>query len=143
MKDKVNIPARPFLKPAFEEWKNKELQRWTLARFNEWLADRMAGALSTMLMFYGITVLVLSILLFQAPRTPLEWVQYVVQTLFQGVALPVLAFVSKNTGQRQEKLLQETHDAVMAEMKEIKEVLVKMGRIEKEIEEIESDLNEE
>ena len=89
-------------------------------KFDEWLASKLADALATMVMFFGVTFLTLSILFFQTPRTPLEWVQYIIQTLFQGVALPVLAFVAKIEGERQRKLLQETHDTVMQEMKEIK-----------------------
>ena len=105
-------------------------------KFTDWLANKLADYLATMAMFYGVTILTLSILLFQAPRTPLEWVQYVVQTFFQGVALPVLAFVAKISGERQEKLLQETHDTVMNEMKEIKELIAKVSHIEGEEEKI-------
>lgn len=111
-------------------------------KINGWLATKMADYLATMAMFYGVTILTLSILLFQAPRSPLEWVQYAVQTFFQGVALPVLAFVAKISGEQQEKLLRETHDAVMNEMKEIKELLAKVNRIECEEEQIEVELND-
>ena len=89
-------------------------------KFKGWLANKLADYLATMAMFYGVTILTLSILLFQTPRSPLEWVQYIIQTFFQGVALPVLAFVAKISGERQEKLLQETHDTVMNEMKKSK-----------------------
>ena len=109
-------------------------------RFNEWLATKLADALATMVMFFGVTFLTLSILFFQAPKTPLEWVQYIIQTFFQGVALPVLAFVAKIEGKKQQKLLQETHDAVMSEMKEIKEMMAEMKKIEAEEKKIEAAL---
>ena len=109
-------------------------------RFNEWLATKLADALATMVMFFGVTFLTLSILFFQAPKTPLEWVQYIIQTFFQGVALPVLAFVAKIEGKKQQKLLQETHDAVMTEMKEIKEMMAEMKNIEIEEKKIEAQL---
>ena len=109
-------------------------------RFNEWLATKLADALATMVMFFGVTFLTLSILFFQAPKTPLEWVQYIIQTFFQGVALPVLAFVAKIEGKKQQKLLQETHDAVMSEMKEIKEMMAEMKNIEIEEKKIEAQL---
>ena len=109
-------------------------------KFNEWLAGKLADALATMVMFFGVTFLTLSILFFQTPKTPLEWVQYIIQTLFQGVALPVLAFVAKIEGERQRKLLQETHDTVMQEMKEIKAMMAEMGRIELEEQKIEGEL---
>ena len=108
--------------------------------FNEWFAIKLANALATMVMFFGVTFLTLSILFFQKPTTPLEWVQYIVQTFFQGVALPVLAFVAKIEGNKQQKLLQETHDAVMSEMKEIKGMMTVLNKIEVEEKKIQSEL---
>ncbi|MEI8011568.1 MAG: hypothetical protein WCI27_03670 [Candidatus Omnitrophota bacterium] len=108
--------------------------------FNEWLATKLADALATMVMFFGVTFLTMSILFFQTPRTPLEWVQYIVQTFFQGVALPVLAFVAKIEGSRQQKLLQETHDTVMLEIKELKEMMAELGKVEAEEKKIEAEL---
>ena len=109
----------------------------SVSKFNEWLATKLADALANMVMFFGVTVLTMSILFFQTPHTPLEWVQYIIQTFFQGVALPILAFVAKIEGNRQQKLLQETHDAVMDEMKEIKEMMLEMKNIEIEQKKIE------
>ncbi|MBF0618945.1 MAG: hypothetical protein HQL19_02130 [Candidatus Omnitrophica bacterium] len=108
--------------------------------FNEWIATKLADALATMVMFFGVTFLTLSILFFQTPKTPLEWVQYIIQTFFQGVALPVLAFVAKIEGARQQKLLQETHDVVMREMKEIKGMMAELHAIEVEEKKIEAAL---
>ena len=113
-----------------------------LEKINGWLATKMADYLATLAMFYGVTILTLSILLFQAPRSPLEWVQYAVQTFFQGVALPVLAFVAKISGEQQEKLLRETHDAVMKGIEGIKELLAKVNRIECEESRFEVELND-
>ncbi len=109
--------------------------------FNEWLATKLADALANMVMFFGVTFLTLSILFFQKPHSPLEWVQYIIQTFFQGVALPVLAFVAKNEGNRQQRLLQETHDTVMAEMKVIKDMMARIENIEVEEKNIEDRLN--
>lgn len=94
-----------------------------LARFNDWLADKLSDWLSTMAMFYAITFLVLLPLHWQKPQGLVAWTQYVVSVFFQGVALPVLAFVAKKAGDRQEKLLQETHDTVMEELAMIREAL--------------------
>ena len=58
--------------------------------------------------------------------------QYVIQTFFLGVALPILAFVAKIKGNKQQKLLQETHHTVMAEMKEIKEMMAELSSIKLE-----------
>ena len=110
--------------------------------FNEWFATKLADALATMVMFFGVTFLTLSILFFQTPKTPLEWVQYIIQTFFQGVALPVLAFVAKIEGNRQQKLLQETHDTVMQEIKELKEMMAELRKVEDEEKKIEAELDE-
>jgi hypothetical protein len=76
----------------------------------------MAGWLSTMAMFYAITFLVLLPLHWQRPVGMVAWAQYLVSVFFQGVALPVLAFVAKQEGDRTTRLLQETHDATMKEL---------------------------
>lgn len=94
-----------------------------LTRFNNWLANKLSGWLSTMAMFYGISFLVLAPLFFQRPDNMIGWVQYAVQSFFQGVALPVLAFVAKIEGGKQAKILQETHDAVMEELAMVREAL--------------------
>jgi len=108
--------------------------------FSEWLATKLADALANMVMFFGVTFLTLSILFFQTPHTPLEWVQYFIQTFFQGVALPILAFVAKIEGNRQRKLLQETHDTVMEEIQEIKAMMVELRNVADEEKKIEAAL---
>ena len=94
-----------------------------VTRLNNWLADKLSNWLSTMAMFYTITFLVLLPLHWQKPSGLVAWVQYSISVFFQGVALPVLAFVSKKAGDRQEKLLMETHDAVIEELDIIKRTL--------------------
>jgi hypothetical protein len=60
---------------------------------------------------------------FQHPNDLVGWVQYVVQSIFQGVALPILGYVSMKAGENQERLLNETHDTVMKELELVKEEL--------------------
>ena len=98
-------------------------------KINEWVAEKLANWLATIACLYAITFLTLTILFFQTPQTPLEWVQYSIQTFFQGVALPVLAFVAKISGTKQEKLLQETHDAVMDELSFVKDELAEIKNL--------------
>ncbi len=88
--------------------------------FNDWLGDKLSYVLSTMAMFYGITFLVIAPLFFQTPNTPVGWMQYVVSVFFQGVALPVLGYTSRKSGEVQARMLQETHDTVMKELDYIK-----------------------
>lgn len=100
-------------------------------RFNDWIGDKIAYGLSTMTCFYVILVLCLVPLLFQQPRGTVAWAQYIIQSIFQGVALPVLGYVARMAGEKQDKLLNETHDTVMEELAVVKEEL-KLAREERQ-----------
>ena len=91
-------------------------------RFNTWLADHLADALASMVLFWLVTFAVILPLLWQRPENAVLWIIYASSTCFQAVALPVLAFVSKKEGVKQAKILQETHDAVMQELGVLKEM---------------------
>lgn len=95
---------------------------WT-RRINDWMGDRLAFWLSTMACFYFITLLVIVPLFFQRPEGLVGWVQYLVQSIFQGVALPVLGYVARIAGERQEKVLIETHDNVSEQLNVLKDEL--------------------
>ena len=73
-----------------------------------------------MWLFWGLTLLVLLALALQRPSGAQGWILFWVSIFFQGVALPVLAFVSNKQGERMERVLRETHDSVLAELSEIK-----------------------
>ncbi|MCY0875377.1 MAG: hypothetical protein OWT28_03770 [Firmicutes bacterium] len=92
-------------------------------RLNDWLGDRLAFWLSTMACFYFITMLVVVPLFFSRPSGLVGWVQYLVQSIFQGVALPVLGYVARIAGERQEKVLTETHDNVSEQLGVLKDEL--------------------
>jgi hypothetical protein len=92
-------------------------------RFNDWLGDKLAKGLSTMECFYIVFLLVVLVLLFGTPTTPLQWVTYIVQAFFQGVALLVLGYVGWKSGERAEKTINGTHRVVMEELKLVKEEL--------------------
>jgi CBS domain containing-hemolysin-like protein len=93
-------------------------------RFNDWLGDKLAYWLSTMPCFYLISVAILATLFFQRPQGLQAWLLFWVTVFFQGVALPVLGYVSRKSGEKQEQVLNETHDAVMEELRMVKEELV-------------------
>lgn len=93
-----------------------------MRRFNDWLADKLAAALSTMWLFWALTLLVFAALLAQTPNGAQGWILFWVSIFFQGVALPVLAFVSNKQGDRMERVLRETHDAVLQELTEVKQM---------------------
>ena len=113
-----------------------------MKKFNEWLAGKLADWLSTMIMFYAVSFLVVSILFFQKPGSPLEWIQFVVQCFFQGVALPVLAFVAKHEGKKTERLLRETHDTVLKEFSLIRDEVRAIQDIHDDLEKKARDDNE-
>jgi cell shape-determining protein MreC len=94
-----------------------------MRRFNDWFGDKLAFWLSTMGCFYLIFALVIVPLFFQHPTDLVGWVQYIVQSIFQGIALPVLGFVARLGGEKQERILNETHDAVMEELAMMKNEL--------------------
>jgi hypothetical protein len=95
--------------------------KW-LCCINQWLAFRLAGALATMVCFYVVLFVVLLPLLWQRPENPILWIIFLSSTVFQAAALPILAVVAKQQGDKSERLLQETHDVVMAELKELKAI---------------------
>ncbi len=101
--------------------------------FNEWLGDKLAIFLSTMGCFYLIFALVIVPLFFAHPNDLVGWVQYVVQSIFQGIALPILGYVAKKSGDNQENVLNETHDTVMKEFILIKEEMNALTELMKEI----------
>lgn len=87
-----------------------------------WLADKLADWLATMICFWIISVVTLGVLFYQSPKNMVDWIFFLSSGFFQAVALPVLAFVSKKEGKTQAALLQETHDAVMEELKQLKAI---------------------
>ena len=91
------------------------------------MADILSDALSTMNCFWIITTMVVVVLFWQRPTTIVGWITYISTAIFQASALPVLAFVSKKSGDELLKLLRETHDAVMAEMSDLKQILRDLG----------------
>ena len=94
-----------------------------MKKFNNWLGDKLALGLSTMTAFYIVTSFVLIPLLFQTPHDLVGWVQYTIQSLFQGSALPILAYVAKLEGLKTEAVLNSTHDLAMEELSVLKEEL--------------------
>lgn len=48
------------------------------------------------------------------PHGIIAWTMYVVQTIFQGAALPLLGYVSRGVG----KLVQEMHDVIVKRVNE-------------------------
>jgi hypothetical protein len=103
-----------------------------MKRINDWLGDQLAYWLSTMGCFYLISIAILATLFIQRPEGVQAWLMFWVTVFFQGVALPVLGYVARKAGEKQEQILSETHDAVMEELALVKEEL-KIANEEREI----------
>ena len=91
-----------------------------MKEFNDWIGDKLSNGLSSMTVFYIITLLVLAPLIVERPTTVMAWIQYLSTAVLQACALPLLGYTTNKQGNIQSKLLQETHDTVMNELKIVK-----------------------
>jgi hypothetical protein len=90
-----------------------------MKKFNECLAVNITLAASTMWMFYLFVIYGLIPVFFPAIQDKILYWSNFVQLIF----LPLLAVGSSVLGKSAEKQAQETHDAVMTELAEMKEIL--------------------
>lgn len=80
--------------------------------FNDRVGEILALVLSSMGCFWIVFALTIVPLFAQHPTTFIGWVQYIIQTVFQGASLPVLGYVGRAAGLISERMARETHDAV-------------------------------
>ena len=92
-----------------------------MKKFNDWVGDKLSDGLSSMVVFYLITFLVLVPLILERPNTLIGWIQYMSTAVLQACALPLLGYTTNKQGSVQTKLLRETHDTVINELTFIKE----------------------
>ncbi|MDR0463173.1 MAG: hypothetical protein LBG64_03065 [Pseudomonadales bacterium] len=97
--------------------------------FNGWLADKLAGILSSMWLFWLLSVVIIVAAFIQPPVGAYQWVMFVISAAFQAVALPVLAFVSNIQGDKQTKIIMQTNRLAMEELKLIKEQQLKLEKL--------------
>jgi hypothetical protein len=112
-------------------------------KFNDFIGDKFSFALSTMEMFWLVLILVLLPLLFQHPDTLIAWIQYLSTAVLQAVALPLLGYTTKKSGESQEKVIKDTHAILMKELKETKHMHKEQMLMIKEIKEIHEHYHEE
>jgi hypothetical protein len=114
-----------------QSWCNNEVAslrketraRPLLARINDAVGEKVSNAFSSMITFYIVAILVLVPLIWQRPQGIVGWMQYAIAVVFQGTALPILGYVARKAGETQDKLLGDTHEKVIEELKLIKEEL--------------------
>ena len=94
-----------------------------MEKFNAFVAKVTSKILSSMWLFWLLLVVLIVLWILHPPRTAFEVALFVISTGFQAIALPVLAFVSKIEGDRQEKIAKETLSLTLQELDLIKEQL--------------------
>ena len=87
-------------------------------RFFEKVADSLGTNTCTVL----FALIAFVPLAYQIPKTVLEWQNWLSQTAIQLIALSILQKGTRVEGNRNYKLLSETHDIVMSELTEIKKL---------------------
>ena len=100
-----------------------------MKKINNLVGGTLSNVISSMEMFYIVALLVLAPLLIERPNTLITWIQYASTAVLQAIALPLLGYTTKTAGEKQEKLLQETHDTVMNELNDIKAMHEDLHRI--------------
>ena len=98
-------------------------------RLSNLIGLALSEILSSMEFFYLVALIVLAPLIVERPNTLITWIQYASTAVLQAIALPLLGYTTKTAGEKQEKLLQETHDAVMTEFSDIKAMHEDLHRI--------------
>ncbi len=94
-----------------------------LKKFNNWLGDHLAYGLSTMACFYIVFAICVLPLLIERPQTVIGWVQYIIQSIFQGASLPVLGYVARSVGDKQERVIHQRHDMLIEELNKLRDDL--------------------
>ncbi len=104
-------------------------------KFNDFIADRLSYILSIMATFYVITLLVAIPLFYAQPTSVVAWASYLCSVVFQGLALPVLGYTARKSGDKADKMMNE-----MFEMTKKIEKLTEL--IEKQQEHLHEDVEE-
>ena len=104
-------------------------------QFNDWMADRLSYLLSIMATFYVITLLVAIPLFYAQPNSVVAWASYICSVVFQGLALPVLGYTARKSGDKADKMMRD-----MFEMTKKIEKLTEL--IEKQQEHLHEDVEE-
>lgn len=96
-----------------------------------------------MALFYVLNILIIISVILQPPTTVEGWLLVAVSVYFQGVALPVLSFVSNFQGDRLEKKVDETFSLLMEEFNELKKTHELVLDELRELKEVKEEVDEE
>ena len=98
-------------------------------RINDFIGNKLSFSLSTMEMFYIVLILVVFPLFFQTPHDLIGWIQYISTAILQAVALPLLGYTTRKSGEKQEKIINDTHEILMKEIKMNREMMQEIKEI--------------
>jgi len=85
-----------------------------------------------MLCFYFVVILISTILFFEQPESALDWVQFIIGNILQGLALPILAFVAERESNKTEKVIRDIHADLNKEITNLKDIHEDIHRIIKD-----------
>lgn len=113
------------------------------------IMSALEWATSTKGAFYALNVLIIAAVIANPPTTIQGWLLVIVSEYYQGVALPGLGAGTKKTeaankeeNEKTRQLLQETHDAAIAEIAQLREIHEANAQELAEIKEIHRELHE-
>lgn len=86
-------------------------------KINDFIGNKLSFTLSTMEMFYIVLILVVFPLFFQTPTNLIGWIQYISTAILQAIALPLLGYTTRKSGEKQEKVINDTHAILLKEIK--------------------------
>ncbi len=107
-----------------------------LSRFNDYLADRLSYILSIMTTFYVISFLVFIPLFYSQPTSFVAWVSYLCSVVFQGLALPVLGYTARKSGDKADSMMKDMFE-MTKKIEKLTEIIEKQQiHLHKDVEEI-------
>lgn len=80
-----------------------------LNKFNNFIADKLSYILSIMTTFYVVSLLVSIPLFYSQPNSIVAWASYLCSVVFQGLALPVLGYTARKSGEKSDKMMKDMY----------------------------------
>lgn len=107
---------------------------FSLSKFNDWLGDKLANGMTSMKCAWTIAVIISIPLFVRSPQNILEWQQWLVCSVFQGIGLSILGYSGKKEGRETRTLLIQIRDSIFEELGTLRSLLQQLTKIE-EVEE--------
>lgn len=95
-----------------------------LNKFNDYLADKLSYMLSIMATFYVVMLLVAIPLFYAQPTSLVAWASYLCSVVFQGLALPVLGYTARKSGDKADAMMHDMYQ-MTKKIEELTELIEK------------------